>query len=941
MNNILSKLLFLLLILTSLTAKTSIFHASNNQADFIVPSQLNLLFENDKTNTLSELTIENKMNTPLIIESINVTQLSDWQLTLDEATFTPNNKKIEFLIDNQVLKLGINKLNCSIEDKKTFEINVKHSFFTYDIPSTDAFQFDIIYQIEKSEFNLTLIDSTQTSTMTLLNGEPFLLPEIKKEGYQLEGWKDKDNNILYPALSTFIMPSNDITLYTSFIPISYTLEYELDGGLFLSDPPTSYTIESSLSIPPPSKEGYIFEGWEMNQQLFPTYNISAGSTGNLKLIAKYRLPKITLLDSLDQQYKDEIYTNQSANLPLPTKENYEFDGWYIATQKSTIPLLTFTQLTSNYPWINTNDVWSSGNKGVNSSTSNMISEAFTLDSTETLSFDWRSNGEASFDYLGYDIYNVESGKYLSSKTSPSYKSCLKTLKAKASTTFTTETIQLEPGHYQLLFMYGKDASTSKNEDQGFVKNIFYSCPTYYTYSSQICPLNFNEDCILISKWRPKSYTYTINHQSSTGKELLIETVNYPYNSTIELLPKTFDGYISPISKNVLLQDFNEKINMIYTPQVYQISYNLNGGTLPNDAITTYTIENSIFYLPIPTKENYKFKGWYNNSSLTGNKVESIDPFLKQNLVLYAAWEKLPTYILTYGTSVRTQIPDEATNVVFTDITAPQGSTLVDLSQAKDMSVVGWLNNDTYYISTQTPNQKVIANENSSQMFYNKQNIKSIIFANLDTSRVKNMSRFLMKTTLNSIDLSSLDTSSVEDMQYMFRECTLLTNLNINNFNTSNVKNMQHMFYGCSNLTTLDLSTWKTPNLENTVNMFAVCENLKNIYLTNFETSKVLDMNNMFYLCRKLVELDLSSFTITKDTNTYAMFSQTNQLKKVTFGANWRFNNSELFTQHSTWMPGADGKWYNSQGIGYTASELSIAFDNNPTAMRGTYYAIKP
>ena len=57
------------------------------------------------------------------------------------------------------------------------------------------------------------------------------------------------------------------------------------------------------------------------------------------------------------------------------------------------------------------------------------------------------------------------------------------------------------------------------------------------------------------------------------------------------------------------------------------------------------------------------------------------------------------------------------HIIFTDEQAPKSVKLKDLSNDKDGSVVGWLENDgVYKVSTQIEGQKVIFNEDCSYMF---------------------------------------------------------------------------------------------------------------------------------------------------------------------------------------------------------------------------------
>lgn len=78
-------------------------------------------------------------------------------------------------------------------------------------------------------------------------------------------------------------------------------------------------------------------------------------------------------------------------------------------------------------------------------------------------------------------------------------------------------------------------------------------------------------------------------------------------------------------------------------QNYTISYNLNGGTLSGQK-TSYTINDSAYALPTPTKEGFTFEGWYDNSSFTGTAVTSIPVGSYGNKTYYAKWKAENTMV---------------------------------------------------------------------------------------------------------------------------------------------------------------------------------------------------------------------------------------------------------------------------------------------------------
>ena len=83
-----------------------------------------------------------------------------------------------------------------------------------------------------------------------------------------------------------------------------------------------------------------------------------------------------------------------------------------------------------------------------------------------------------------------------------------------------------------------------------------------------------------------------------------------------------------------------------TKQTYTITYNLNDGTLPADAPTSFD-DKGVASLPTPTKEGKNFGGWYDNADFNGAKVTSIAAGTKEDVVLTATWEQVSICKIEY------------------------------------------------------------------------------------------------------------------------------------------------------------------------------------------------------------------------------------------------------------------------------------------------------
>ena len=144
-------------------------------------------------------------------------------------------------------------------------------------------------------------------------------------------------------------------------------------------------------------------------------------------------------------------------------------------------------------------------------------------------------------------------------------------------------------------------------------------------------------------------------------------------------------------------------------------------------------------------------------------------------------------------------------------------------------------------------------------------LKTIIgIENLNTSEVKYMNfMFSECSSLTELDLSGFNTANVEYMLFMFKGCSQLKTLDISGFNTANVYEMMGMFSGCSQLESIDVSGFNTANVENMSFMFEGCSQLETIDVSGFNTANLPGMSCMFRGCHNLKSIDISSFNIGK------------------------------------------------------------------------------
>ena len=118
--------------------------------------------------------------------------------------------------------------------------------------------------------------------------------------------------------------------------IKYDISFDLGGGVFSNENPTSYDNETqTFTLNNPTKEGYEFLGWsvEGEEGLSITIEIPEGKKGDRKYIANWKISEYTISYELNggtvSPDNPTSYTIESEDFKLtnPTKDGYTFYGW--------------------------------------------------------------------------------------------------------------------------------------------------------------------------------------------------------------------------------------------------------------------------------------------------------------------------------------------------------------------------------------------------------------------------------------------------------------------------------------------------------------------------------------------------------------------------------------------------------------------------------------
>ena len=223
-----------------------------------------------------------------------------------------------------------------------------------------------------------------------------------------------------------------------------------------------------------------------------------------------------------------------------------------------------------------------------------------------------------------------------------------------------------------------------------------------------------------------------------------------------------------------------------------------------------------------------------------------------------------------------------TSVTFLDSLDNLPWKAVDLSQAKDGTVMGWIEwngSCSVFIASE---HGINARDCSERLFEGCNNLQRISFGDLFHTDLAKSTAFMFSgcTNLRSADFSKFNTVNVRDMQGMFAGCKSLTSLNIGDWNVSNAENMSELFADCTSITRLPVSNWDVSGVTDMSSMFRGCDTLYSLEIGNWDVSQVTNLSSAFAYCDSLQDLDIGGWDVSNCEDMSYLFAYCSNLVKL-------------------------------------------------------------
>ena len=434
-----------------------------------------------------------------------------------------------------------------------------------------------------SYFNIeTAIDSNPDSYN--VDTETFTLTSPTKKGYEFAGWYS-DAEFTTSVNGTVEKGSiGDLQFYAKWEKEIYSITYVLYDGENNGANPAEYTIEDSIELQEPTKEGYTFGGWFKDSAYMIPKGKIENETGNLTLYAKwYYIGTVmfetnggTAIAPIKQEYGTVLTAPQD-----PTKEHYTFAGWY-----------SDETLTHKYIF------------------STMPDHNFTL--------------YAKWIPVVYKITYILNGGVNDGSNPETY-------------TYESETTTLQPATklgYEFIGWF-KDAEFTSAVQEEIVKGSYGDIELYANFRINEYTISFE------SNGGNTVTSITQNYGTKVSEPAAPLKTGYQFGGWYKnsALTQKYAFTTMPAEDITLYAKWN-RIS-------YTISYNLDGGTNSSENPANYTIESSDIVLASPTKNGYAFKGWYSDSGFT-TQIQIIPTGSYGELSVFAKWQAIEYSITYIG-----------------------------------------------------------------------------------------------------------------------------------------------------------------------------------------------------------------------------------------------------------------------------------------------------
>ena len=512
---------------------------------------------------------------------------------------------------------------------------------------------------DRKEYTVTWKPENGTDNViqTYKHGAELVVPTVSREGYIFGGWGTVPKTVTGDAAYTASWEGRD-----------NAVTFETKGGTAV----TAQTVKTGDKVTAPStpaKTGYLFGGWYTDQGCTKAWDFDADTVKSaMTLYAKWTAntytatfdPNSGVMPEGEETNRSVTYDQPYGKLPTPTKQGYDFVGWF--TEKAGGEQILAESSVSIAANQTLYAHWTAGlvEYTVNHYQQNVENDGYSKADFETLNGTTGTDTKAAAKaYEGFSVKTFEQ----------------KTIAAEGSTVIDiyydrlTYTVQWMNGETPLEtdenVKYGtKPAYDGKTPERTGIGYTFTFAGWNTAADGAGAALSdsttVTDNVVYYAQFNGSVNTYSITYENVDGVENS-NPATYTYGTAVALADLIRDGYTfggwftdssysdgSKVSE-ITATDIGDKIFYAkWTANTYTVTFDPNGGMMPEGEETnrSVTYDQSYGTLPTPTLTGHTFEGWYTDVDGGEQITESTSVRITANQTLYARWTA-NVYQITY------------------------------------------------------------------------------------------------------------------------------------------------------------------------------------------------------------------------------------------------------------------------------------------------------
>ena len=429
---------------------------------------------------------------------------------------------------------------------------------------------------------------------------------------------------------------------------AYTVTFDSQGGSDVADVPAQHG--KPIAQPSdPVKEGYTFKGWYTTKEYAVAWNFEDAVMGNMPLYAKWEINHYAVSfntnggSSVDAQTVD--HGNKAALPTEPTREHYEFAGWY-----------GDDKLTTEFDFANTEikgetTIYAKWTPVIYNITYDLDGGSVTLDklnpifyTVETESFTLNNPTKTGYEFKGWstgDDSKAETTVTITKGTSGdlSYKAVWE--KKSYTVTFDSKggsAVEAAAIKYEEKITKPSDPTKAGYTFAGWYKET--ACENVWEFDKDVV----SDETTLYAKWTANRYTALFD--KNEGDTVSPESIEKDYLEELGTLPTatrtgySFAGWFTAATGGNQITDKTKMpldgttYYAQWTINQYTVKFDGNGGSNGTDITADYDSE--LATLPTSSRAGYTFAGWY-TEKIGGTKVETTTKVPAKDVTYYAHW----------------------------------------------------------------------------------------------------------------------------------------------------------------------------------------------------------------------------------------------------------------------------------------------------------------